>query len=105
VTNLLAKLGIRARFAGETAQPTSKVPVDTGAEAGTQGLPPALPDGLSTREAEILRLVALGMTNQQIADQLFLSVRTIERHVLNAYGKIGGHGRANATAYAIHRLT
>jgi DNA-binding CsgD family transcriptional regulator len=59
---------------------------------------------LSAREAEILRLVARGLSNQEIADSLFLSIRTVERHVTNAYGKIGAHNRAAATAYVLKHL-
>jgi predicted ATPase/DNA-binding CsgD family transcriptional regulator len=66
---------------------------------------PAPPDasasGLSRREVEVLRLIADGRTNRQIAETLFLSVRTVERHVTNLYGKIGAHGRAEATAFAL----
>ena len=58
------------------------------------------PGGLTEREVEVLRLVASGMSNQEIADSLYLSVRTIERHVGNIYIKIDGHNRAAATAFA-----
>jgi DNA-binding NarL/FixJ family response regulator len=61
------------------------------------------PDGLSTRELEILRLVAAGHGNQEIADALVLSVRTVENHVARIYAKIGARGRAEATAYAFRR--
>ncbi len=60
-------------------------------------------DGLTEREAEVLRLVAAGRTNQEIADELVLSVRTVERHVQNVYGKIGARRRAQATAYVLTR--
>jgi ATP/maltotriose-dependent transcriptional regulator MalT len=59
--------------------------------------------GLSAREAEVLRLVARGLSNDDIARQLVLSVRTVERHVANIYDKIGASGRtarAIATAWA-----
>ena len=59
------------------------------------------PDGLTRREVEVLRLLAAGQTNQEIAQTLYLSVRTVERHVANIYGKIGARGRATATAYAL----
>jgi DNA-binding NarL/FixJ family response regulator len=45
-------------------------------------------------------LIAAGMTNNEIADDLVLSVRTVERHITNLYGKIDARGRADATAYA-----
>ena len=62
---------------------------------------PSLPDGLTAREAEILRLVALGMTNREIAATLVLSVHTVERHVQNAYRKVDVRNRADAAAYAV----
>lgn len=61
------------------------------------------PDGLTTREVEVLRLLAGGCTNGEIANALFVSVRTVERHVANIYEKIDARGRANATAYALIR--
>jgi DNA-binding CsgD family transcriptional regulator/pimeloyl-ACP methyl ester carboxylesterase len=59
------------------------------------------PDGLSRREVEVLRLVAAGESNSQIARRLGLSTHTVERHVANLYRKIGARGRADATAYAL----
>jgi DNA-binding CsgD family transcriptional regulator len=65
----------------------------------------ALPGGLSPREAEVLRLLASGRSTQQIAEALFLSPRTVKRHIANLYVKIDAHGRAEATAYALrHHL-
>ena len=62
--------------------------------------------GLSDREVEVLRLLAAGGSNRQIAQALFLSPRTVQRHVANAYLKIGAHCRAEATTYVLrHRLT
>ncbi len=65
--------------------------------------------GLSSREAEVLRLVARGLSNDDIAGELVLSVRTVERHVANVYAKIGASGRtarAIATAWAhTHGIT
>ncbi|WP_255315019.1 response regulator transcription factor [Rhodococcus koreensis] len=63
--------------------------------------PPAqLPDGLSAREVEVLRLVASGMTNQDVAEHLSLSKKTVARHLSNIFAKIGVTSRAAATAYA-----
>jgi DNA-binding CsgD family transcriptional regulator len=62
------------------------------------------PAGLTRREAEILRLLAGGRTNREIADTLVLSVHTIERHLANAYRKIGARNRADATAFAVRQL-
>jgi DNA-binding CsgD family transcriptional regulator len=63
---------------------------------------PAYPDGLTRREVEVLSLVAGGKTNQEIADDLFISPHTVIRHVSNIFGKIGSSNRAEATTYA-HR--
>jgi len=59
-----------------------------------------LPNGLTAREVEVLRLVAAGHTNQAIADELFLSIKTVSRHLSNIYTKIGVSSRAAATAFA-----
>jgi DNA-binding CsgD family transcriptional regulator len=53
-----------------------------------------LPGDLSVREQQVLELVALGRSNQQIAEQLFLSVRTVERHLSNIYAKLRVSGKA-----------
>ncbi|WP_104163621.1 helix-turn-helix transcriptional regulator [Cryobacterium sp. N22] len=59
------------------------------------------PDGpLTTREIEVVRLVAAGMTNKSIAGALFLSEKTVARHVSNIFAKLGLSSRAAATAYA-----
>jgi DNA-binding NarL/FixJ family response regulator len=58
------------------------------------------PDRLTQRELEVLRAVAAGRSNKEIARELFLSVHTVERHVANVYRKIGAHNRAEAAAYA-----
>lgn len=62
---------------------------------------PALPGGLTAREAEVLGLIAAGGSNREIADTLVVSVRTVEHHIANIYRKIDARGRADATAYAI----
>jgi DNA-binding NarL/FixJ family response regulator len=61
---------------------------------------------LTPRELEVLQLVAAGKSNHEIAAELILSVRTVERHISNIYEKIGASGataRATATAYALRR--
>ena len=59
------------------------------------------PNGLTTREVEILRLLAQGARNKEIAAELVLSVHTVERHLANIYVKISARNRAEATAYAL----
>jgi ATP/maltotriose-dependent transcriptional regulator MalT len=64
-----------------------------------------LPGGLTEREAEVLRLVAAGRTNREIAAELFLSEKTVARHLSNIFSKVGVPSRAAATAYAFeHRI-
>ena len=64
---------------------------------------PQAPDGrLSPRELEVLRLLATGLTNRDIAAQLFLSQKTVARHLSNIFAKLGVSSRTAATAYA-HR--
>jgi DNA-binding NarL/FixJ family response regulator len=61
--------------------------------------------GLSARQLEVLRHVAGGKTNKEIATELVLSERTIERHVSNIFAKLGVSTRAAATAFAYeHQL-
>jgi DNA-binding CsgD family transcriptional regulator len=58
---------------------------------------------LSERETQVLRLLARGQSNAEIAVELVLSVRTVEKHVANAYAKIGARGRADAATYALRQ--
>jgi LuxR family maltose regulon positive regulatory protein len=57
-----------------------------------------LAEPLTPREVEILRLIAAGMRNQEIADQLVISLSTVKRHIANAYGKLGVDHRTEAVA-------
>jgi DNA-binding NarL/FixJ family response regulator len=74
---------------------------------GTTGpaRPQTPPDaaGLTSRELDVLRLVAGGETNAAIAHRLGLSVHSVERHAANLYRKIGARGRADAATYAVRR--
>jgi predicted ATPase/DNA-binding CsgD family transcriptional regulator len=63
------------------------------------------PDDLTAREVEVLRLVAKGLTNAQVAEQLVISPRTVNTHLTSIYSKIGVSSRSAATRYAIdHHL-
>lgn len=65
---------------------------------------PVHSDGLTKREGEVLALLAAGKTNREMAALLFLSDKTVERHITSLYRKIGARGRADATTYALrHR--
>jgi LuxR family maltose regulon positive regulatory protein len=61
---------------------------------------PLLAEPLSDRELEVLRLLAAGLTNQEIADQLLIALGTAKRHTINIYGKLGVSNRTQAVAKA-----
>ena len=62
---------------------------------------PDYPSGLSQREVEVLRLLALGKSNREIGDELVITEGTVRRHVSNVYDKIGVSNRTEATRYAL----
>ncbi|WP_340655447.1 LuxR C-terminal-related transcriptional regulator [Phyllobacterium sp.] len=66
----------------------------------TKGAPSGHRQGLTPRELQVLRLIATGKTNKGIATELFLSGRTVDRHVSNIFTKLNLPSRAAATAYA-----
>ena len=71
----------------------------------TPASPPSYPDGLTTHEVEVLSVVAQGLTNEQVAERLVISPRTVDTHLTSIYSKIGISSRAAATRYAIkHHL-
>ncbi len=74
----------------------------TSAEA-VKETPEAAPDGLTPREVEVLRLIASGRSNQEIATELVISFNTVTNHVKNILGKTGCANRTEAAAYAIPR--
>jgi LuxR family maltose regulon positive regulatory protein len=62
--------------------------------------PPALVESLSERELEVLRLIAEGLTNRNIAERLYLAPSTVKVHTRNMYGKLDVHSRTQAVAKA-----
>jgi len=75
----------------------------TGRPVAPPAEPAARPDGVTGRELDVLRRVAAGDSNAEIAKELGIAVHTVERHAANLYRKIGARGRADATAYALRR--
>jgi DNA-binding CsgD family transcriptional regulator len=90
-------LGWAARAAGRRAE---LVRAATAAPDPPGGAPRRQPSGLTAREEEVLRLVARGRTNREIAADLVVTVPTVERHVANIYAKIGAGRRYDAIAFA-----
>ena len=86
------------------------VTMPTTAPAGPSSVPQARkastsPHGLTAREIEVLRLVAQGLTNEQVAERLIISPRTVDTHLTSIYSKIGVSSRVAATRYAMeHHL-
>ena len=83
--------------------------IDAVRRAATQGIAPAQPapgpppDDLTEREFDVLRLLALGHTNAEVAAQLHLSVRTVEAHRAHLQRKLGRPSRAELVRYALDR--
>jgi DNA-binding CsgD family transcriptional regulator len=71
------------------------------ARGATVRLKSAWPGGLSDREVEVARLVAIGRTNKEIGSLLGMSPRTAQKHVMNVYAKLGLESRAGLALYAL----
>jgi DNA-binding CsgD family transcriptional regulator len=95
LADLLARFATQARITLRSAASAGAAPGPPSDERG--------PNDLTAREAEVLRLVAEGWTNQQIAEALFITRKTASVHVSNIMGKLGASNRAEAAAIA-HRL-
>ena len=84
---------------------TMSMPIPASLPSPPPTKPSSSPSGLTAREVEVLRLVAQGMTNEQMAKQLVISPRTVNTHLTSIFGKIGVSARSAATRYAIdHHL-
>jgi DNA-binding NarL/FixJ family response regulator len=97
--------------ASPSPAPAPGSPGSPGGVPGAPGVPAApgqaavgraadLPDGLTQREAEILRLIAQGLTNGEIAERLFLSNHTVKTHINRIFAKTGSRDRVAAIGYA-----
>ena len=94
----LSELGVAARAFADIGAEPARAEVE-------RLLGRDLPDGLTAREIEVLRLVASGRSNPEIAAAMFLSQKTVQRHMSNIFGKTGVTSRTAAAAYAFeHRL-
>jgi ATP/maltotriose-dependent transcriptional regulator MalT len=100
----------RAMTPEQTLAAQGAVAMPTTAPVGPSMAPHApkastYPDGLTGREVEVLRLLAQGLTDAQVAEQLVISPHTVNTHVKAIYSKIGVSSRSAATRYAIeHQL-
>jgi DNA-binding NarL/FixJ family response regulator len=85
---------VHARLLAVATDPAASVPATT-----------ALPDGLTAREAEVLALIAEGLTNPEIAGRLYVAETTVKTHINHIFAKAGLHDRGQAVAYAYrHQL-
>ena len=100
------RAAVRAVARGEAAlDPAVQRHVVAALGGGDAGSPaaahqPELPDGLTPREAEVLALIAAGLTNAEIADRLVVSAATVKSHVNHIFAKAGVRDRAQAVVYA-----
>ena len=83
----------RAGGVGHVGQPATSPPVVTAQVTGT----------LTRREREVALLVARGLTNRQIGDELVISAATAERHVVNIFNKLGFHSRSQVAAWVVEQ--
>ncbi|MDP9368667.1 MAG: response regulator transcription factor [Chloroflexota bacterium] len=110
----LAHSVFAAAYAAGRAQPTAQAVEEAigratelaAAPPVTPAAGPHYPAGLSEREVEVLRLVARGLTNPQVAERLYLSPRTVDAHLHRIYTKLDVPNRGAAVRFAVqHGLT
>ncbi len=76
---------------------------ENGAKPDAAGADPDIYDGLTERELEVLTLIAEGLTNREIADELYISIKTVQAHRANIMEKLDMHDRVALTKYAIKK--
>jgi DNA-binding NarL/FixJ family response regulator len=89
-----------AAMSGRGGARAAGAPGVAGAASGAPVPAQPLPDDLTPREAEVLRLIAAGRSNGEIAAELFVSAATVKTHVNHVFAKIGARDRAQAVHYA-----
>jgi predicted ATPase/DNA-binding NarL/FixJ family response regulator len=85
----------------EAAAALAEITGPAGTEPAGLGLSRPLPGNLTARQAQVLRLLATGLTNKQIAAELYLSPATVERHLATIYRNLGVTGRVEAARFAL----
>jgi DNA-binding NarL/FixJ family response regulator len=96
------RAAVEAVARGEAALDPAVQHVVVAALAGDGPATPELPDGLTPREAEVLGLIAAGLSNAEIAERLVVSAATVKSHVNHLFAKAGVRDRAQAVTYAYH---
>jgi DNA-binding NarL/FixJ family response regulator len=97
---LAAEIGNPQRLAEAEAALAEVAAPDPAAAAGSAP-PPPRPENLTSRQAEVLALLAAGLSNKQIAAELYLSTATVERHLATIYRNVGLGGRVDAARFAM----
>ncbi|MBI3964092.1 MAG: AAA family ATPase [Chloroflexi bacterium] len=95
-------LATYAELGMEQAAAQTRSLLDATCQATDPARFPVYPGNLTEREVAVLRLIAAGKTNREIAEELVLSIRTVERHISNIYTKIGVYGQAARAAAATY---
>lgn len=96
---------VTRRLAAALAAPAPPPPAESGPSPAVKERSGrrVFPDGLTNREGEVLRLIAEGLSNAEIASTLFIEETTVKTHINNAFAKIDARNRADAVRYAFQK--